>query len=506
MASFQDLELSAPVLQALEQMGYDEPSPVQAAAIPVLMAGRDVIAQARTGTGKTAAFGIPLVERVDPRSPAVQGLVLAPTRELAIQVAAEITRLGRFRQVSVAPIYGGQSYDHQFKALRRGVQIVVATPGRLLDHLERTTIDLSHVRWAILDEADEMLTLGFLEDVTRILDRVPAERQVALFSATMPKPIVDLSERYLHSPERITLSRPRELTVPEVSQLYYEVPRPYKIEALARLLDAKDPERALVFCATKRMVDELTEELIGRGYRAEAIHGDMSQAQRERVLGMAREGRLDVLVATDVAARGIDIPEVTHVFNFDLPQDPEYYVHRIGRTARAGRTGEAITLVSPWEVREIQFIERITGAKIRRAEVPTIAEVEARERRTLAQRIERSLETEDWGPYYRLAESLAETHDPVNVAAAALALLAGPAKVRPEIPTAPPRRAGRPAGRPAGRRVDRPGGFDRGRPANRGRTGDRGGPPGRPAYPRRERPGAERRRPDRLGPVPRRRS
>lgn len=448
MPGFQDLGLSPEVLQALEHMGYEEPSPVQTKAIPPLLAGRDLIVQALTGTGKTAAFAIPLVERVAVERRQPQGLVLAPTRELALQVAGEIARIGRIKQVEVLPIYGGQPYDRQFRSLRRGVHVIVATPGRLLDHLQRGTVDLSAASYVVLDEADEMLNMGFIEDVEAILQQLPAERQTSLYSATMPPAIVRLAERYLRQPQTISLTPRARATAPLVEHFYYQVPRAYKIEALCRLLDLKDPRLALVFCATKRMVDELAEELAGRGYRVEAIHGDINQPQRERVIAAAREGRIDVVVGTDVAARGLDIPEISHVINFDLPQDPDTYVHRIGRTGRAGRAGEALTLVAPWELRELQVIERVTGARLQRAEVPTVAELEARERELLAERVVSTLTAGGWGPYREVVEELAEQHDPVDLAAAALALLAGPSKPRVEIP---PARAAKPYGdgRPA---------------------------------------------------------
>lgn len=454
MPSFADLGLSQPVLRALQTMGYEEPSPVQAEAIPPLLQGRDLVAQALTGTGKTAAFGIPIVERIATASFHPQALVLAPTRELAIQVAGEVARLGRERDVIVLPIYGGQPYDRQIRSLRRGVHVVVATPGRLLDLLERGEVDLASVRFVVLDEADEMLAMGFIDDVEAILRQVPAERQIALFSATMPPAIAALAERHLHDPVRVMLTPSATSAAPNVEQRFYVVPRPYKIEALVRLLDVEAPPLALVFCATRGMVADLTEQLQARGYRADGLRGDLSQAQREKVIGAARAGRLEVLVATDVAARGLDLPEISHVINFDLPQDPEIYVHRVGRTGRAGRPGRALTLAAPWEVRDLLAMGRAAGARLQRAEVPTVAEVEAREREELVSRVLRTLEEGRWGPYRELVEELADEHDMVDLAAAALALAAGPAPERVEIPApppAPPERERRPrpgAGRP----------------------------------------------------------
>jgi ATP-dependent RNA helicase DeaD len=434
MEGFAAFDLRPEVLRALDEIGYEEPSPVQTQAIPLLLEGRDLIAQAMTGTGKTAAFGIPMVQRADPRQREPGALVLTPTRELAIQVAGELTRLARFRELCVLPIYGGQPYERQLRVLRQGVQILVATPGRLLDHLQRGTVRLDRVSFAVLDEADEMLNLGFIEDVEAILQAAPTERQTALFSATMPAPIVRLAARYLRDPARVTLSQPQALTVPAIEQFYYQVPRHHKVEALVRLLDTKAPTLALVFCATKRMVDELAEEVRARGYRTEALHGDMNQAQREKVIRAAREGRVEVLVATDVAARGLDIEQISHVVNFDLPHDAEAYVHRVGRTGRAGRAGEALSLLAPWERNQIRAIADATGAAIQRAEVPTVAEMETREREVVGERLLKTLTGGTWGGYRELVEELAEEHDPVDLAAAAIALAVGPRRELVEIP------------------------------------------------------------------------
>ncbi len=422
MDDFAVFGLSAEVRRAIADLGFEEPSPVQAQAIPLLLQGRDVIAQALTGSGKTAAFGIPMAERLDPTLHAIQALVLTPTRELAVQVADQLYRLGRHRGLRVLPIYGGQPIERQLHALRAGVQVLVATPGRLMDHLRRGSVDLGGTRLAVLDEADEMLNMGFLEDVEWILGRLPSERQTALFSATMPEPVRALARRYLRDPVLVELGRPRGAPVPTVSQRYYEVPGRYKVEALVRLLDVEQPGLALVFCATKRGVDELAEVLRARGYDVEALHGDMSQALRDRAIRAVREGRVEVLVATDVAARGLDVEHITHVINYDLPQDAETYVHRIGRTGRAGRAGEAITFITPWEHREFREMERIVGTRIQRAEIPTAAEVAERERALLADRLATMLRDGRWGQYRELVEELAEDHDPVDIAAAALAM------------------------------------------------------------------------------------
>ncbi len=438
MTDFQELGLSEPVLRSIGDMGFEAPTPVQARAIPCLLQGRDVVAQALTGTGKTAAFGIPLVERIHLEQMVPQAVVLAPTRELAVQVAEQLSAIGRARGLRLVPIYGGQPMERQLRALHRGVHAIVATPGRLMDHMRRGTVDLSSVSMLVLDEADVMLDMGFLEDVEYVMAHLPGKRVTALFSATMPDPILQLARRYMREPEILRLSRPRALTVPEVSQVFYLVPYRRKFDALCRVLDARRSERVLVFCATKRTVDEVVEGLQGRGYLAEGLHGDMSQPVREKALRAFRAGQTEVLVATDVAARGLDIPDVSPVVNFDLPPDPEYYVHRIGRTARLGRQGEAITFVNPWEMRELRVIERITGARIRREEVPTAAEVEEREAQILEERLSQLLESGRWGPYRAVVEDLLDDRDPIDVAAAALALAAGrPARAKPRTARMP---------------------------------------------------------------------
>jgi len=422
---FSDFSLSKPVLRSLHEMGFEEPTPVQSRAIPVLLAGRDVVAQALTGTGKTAAFGIPLVEAVEPKRNAVQAVVLAPTRELAVQIAEHVNLLGRYRGLRFAAIYGGQPIERQLRALRQGVHIVVATPGRLMDHMRRRSVDLGSVRLLVLDEADQMLQMGFQEDVEYIISHLPEQRVTALFSATMPKPILDIVHRYMKNPEILQLSESRALTVPETRQVFYEVPFPRKFEALCRVLDVRQPDRAIVFCATKRMVDEAVERLQARGYVADGLHGDVSQPSREKVLKKFREGRTEVLVATDVAARGLDVPDVSLVVNFDIPPDPEYYVHRIGRTGRLGRAGEAITFVNPREMSELRMIERATGARIRRADVPTAAEAEERGAQLLEERLLDALSKNAWTPYKVIIEDLLDDHDPVELAAAALSMVAG---------------------------------------------------------------------------------
>jgi ATP-dependent RNA helicase DeaD len=435
LQGFIELGLTPRVLRAVEALGFEEPTPVQRQVIPPLLAGKDVIVQAQTGSGKTAAYGIPIAEMIDGMQSVVQSLVLSPTRELALQVSVHLSQIGQFQGISVLPVYGGQSYDRQIRALRRGAQVVVATPGRLLDLLERRVLALDSVHQLVLDEADEMLAMGFLEDVERILGQVPQECRTALFSATMPQDILRLSASYLRQPERIILSQPHAVTVPTVEQSYYLVPRPFKVEALTRLLDMASPQLALVFCATKQMTTDLAGELQSRGYRAEALHGDMTQGQRESVMEAARGGRIEALAATDVAARGLDIPEVSHVFNFDIPQDSDRYVHRIGRTARAGRAGEAVTLITPREVPLLKTIERVIGARIQRKELPTVAELEERAQAALVAQVDQVLMEGEWRAFRSLVEDLAQRHDPLDLAAAALGVAFGPVKSRQEIPS-----------------------------------------------------------------------
>lgn len=434
LQAFVTLGVTPIVLRGLEAMGFEEPTPVQEQTIPPLLAGKDVIVQAQTGTGKTAAYGVPLAQLIDAQKRGVQALVLSPTRELALQVAEALNQIGKFQGLKVAAIYGGQSYVHQKLALKQGAQIVVATPGRLLDLLQQRAIHLEGVKVVIIDEADEMLAMGFIEDVEKILASTPATRQTALFSATMRREIVTLAQKHLRSPERITLTQAHALPVPTVSQAYYVIPRPFKTEALLRILDTAAPQLALVFCATRQMTADLASRLKDHGYQAEALHGDMTQAQRESVMAASRKGRVEVLVATDVAARGLDVPEVTHVINFDIPSEPDRYVHRIGRTARAGREGAAITLVSPAEVFFLRTIEKATGTKIPRQELPTVAELEQKDRARLVAKLEEVLEGNEWGPFRSVLTEMAAERDPLDLAAAALSMAVGPKKKRSDIP------------------------------------------------------------------------
>ncbi|MFY9175379.1 MAG: DEAD/DEAH box helicase [Peptococcia bacterium] len=416
---FGELSLSKKVLAAVSEMGFEEPTPIQAKTIPLIMNKMDVIGQAQTGTGKTAAFGIPLVENINPSIYKVQALVLVPTRELAIQVAEEISRLGRYKKIKVLPIYGGQPIERQIRALKMGVHIVIGTPGRLLDHLERNTLRLQHVKFAVLDEADEMLDMGFIEDIESILRKTPSERQTMLFSATMPLPIKRLAERYLKNPQTVTISK-ENLTVPKIQQLYYEVPSSAKVDAITRILDFEDYDSVIVFCRTKRGVDELTASLQTRGYLAEGLHGDLTQAQRDKTMRRFRKEEVDILVATDVAARGLDIDTISHVINFDIPQDPESYVHRIGRTGRAGREGKAMTLIIPAEYRQLRLIEKLIKTRITRATLPTYEDILEQQKATIQQDLHDLLSSEDFSTYRSMVHELAEEFDPLDIACAAL--------------------------------------------------------------------------------------
>ena len=422
--TFEDLGLSGALLKSIKDVGYEEPTPIQLRVIPVLLAGHDVIAQAQTGSGKTAAFGLPIIEAIDPRDRHVQAIILCPTRELAIQVAEALHKYGRHKEVETLPIYGGQAYERQFRGLQRGVQIVVGTPGRVMDHMRRGTLRLADIKFFVLDEADEMLDMGFIEDIEWILEQVPAERQTALFSATMPARIVDLAARYLRDPQRISVAG-RQMTVPETTQSYYEVPRARKVDALTRILDAETPQSTMIFCRTKHGVDELGEALMARGYAVETLHGDLSQAQRDRVMRRFRGGQADVLIATDVAARGLDIPDVSHVINYDIPESAEAYVHRIGRTGRAGKAGQAITLIGAREVRWLRQIERVIKARIEAKRLPTAADVAERRREVMRTQIEQVLIEEDgYTPYLDVIEALTDNHDASEIAAAILKLYA----------------------------------------------------------------------------------
>ena len=374
--SYENSGLDERILRAVSEMGFENMTPIQAQAIPVFLEGKDILGQAQTGTGKTAAFGIPILQMVDAEVKALQCMVLCPTRELAIQAAEEIRKFGKYiENIKVLPIYGGQDISKQIRSLKGGIQIVVGTPGRVMDHMRRHTLRLDHLKMIVLDEADEMLNMGFREDIETILKDIPSDHQTGLFSATMPKPILDITRTYQKSDAVLVKVAAKELTVPLVNQYYYEVKQKNKDEVTARLLDYYNPKRSLIFCNTKKRVDELAEVLKGRGYFAEGFHGDMTQAQRDKVMNGFRKGFVDILIATDVAARGIDIDDVEAVFNYDIPQDIEYYVHRIGRTGRAGKSGRSFTMVVGREIYKIRDIERICKTKIKPRCVPSASDI-----------------------------------------------------------------------------------------------------------------------------------
>ena len=405
---FTDLGLSPALLQAIEQLGYEKPAPIQAEAIPLVLAGHSMIGQSQTGSGKTAAFAIPAVEMSDAEPMEVQVLIICPTRELATQVAGECYKLTAFkREIHSIPIYGGQSYDRQIRALRRGTQIVIGTPGRLIDHLKRGTLKLYHVKLVVLDEADEMLDMGFRDDIDLLLKATPPERQLVCFSATMARPIMELIQGHANDLKKVRIEH-KQLTVPTTEQSAYEVRGRGKQEALSRLIDLHDFKLAVIFANTQRVVDELADELVARGYSADRIHGGMNQAQRERVMNQFRRGGLEFLVATDVAARGIDVDNIDAVFNYELPWDEEDYVHRIGRTGRAGRSGQAISLVGGREIYKLQSIERYTRVKIQRRRVPSLEEVEEKRTNDFFERIRTALQEGGWEGEGHLVDRLLE--------------------------------------------------------------------------------------------------
>ncbi len=422
LATFKEFGLSPEVMKAVSKMGFEEATPIQAATIPLSLQNRDVIGQAQTGTGKTAAFGIPLIEKIDMNHDAVQAIIVAPTRELAIQVSEELYKIGSTKRVRVLPIYGGQDIERQIRALKKHPHIIVGTPGRIIDHIQRRTLRLQNVHTVVLDEADEMLNMGFVEDIEAILSHVPTERQTLLFSATMPEPIRRIAERFMNNPELVRV-KAKEMTVPNIQQYYIEIQEKKKFDTLTRLLDIQSPELAIVFGRTKRRVDELAEALNLRGYTAEGIHGDLSQAKRLSVLRKFKEGSIDILVATDVAARGLDISGVTHVYNFDIPQDPESYVHRIGRTGRAGKTGMAITFVTPREIGQLHHIEKTTKRKMERMKPPTLDEALEGQQRAAIEKLLATIEHNNLSFYKRAAEELLEEHDSVSLVAACIKML-----------------------------------------------------------------------------------
>ena len=459
--TFSALGIGPELSQTLAQLGYEEPTAIQREAIPPLLAGRDIIGQASTGTGKTAAFALPILEkcRESFNGKKTVALVLVPTRELAMQVAEAVHSYGKALGVRVLPIYGGQSMEPQLRGLQRGAHVVVATPGRALDHLRRKTLRLEDVQVVVLDEADEMLDMGFAEDLEAILSTVPDGAQTALFSATMPSRISHIAEKHLTNPARVTIAKATTVyNVPLVRQLAYFTSRHHKMATLERVLDMEEPASALVFCRTRIEVDELSERMNAHGRRAEALHGGLSQMQRDKVMKKFRDGSAELLIATDVAARGLDIKHLSHVINYDLPEAPEAYVHRIGLTGRAGKSGVAILLVEPREARNLRYLEKLTKQKIEERKIPTVADLRVKRLDVLKLKLEEQLASEDLDVYHKLIESLGDTHDPATIAAAALKLADGGGREEPvvEIPhTAPQAFAAQTAGPARGASRDR---------------------------------------------------
>lgn len=426
---FEELNLDPRIMRAITDMGFEAASPIQAQSIPVQMEGKDMIGQAQTGTGKTAAFGIPMLQKIDPDNRKTQAVILCPTRELAIQVAEELRRLAKYMAgIKILPVYGGQEIIKQIRSLKGGVQIIVGTPGRVMDHMRRKTIRTDAIHTAVLDEADEMLNMGFLEDMETILGEMPKERQTVMFSATMPKEIAEIARKFQNEPEMVKVVK-KELTVPEVTQYYYEVKPRNKVEVMCRLLDMYSPKLSVVFCNTKNQVDELVQALQGRGYFAEGLHGDLKQEQRDRVMDSFRNGATEILVATDVAARGIDVDDVEAVFNFDIPQDNEYYVHRIGRTGRAGRVGRAFSLAVGSEVYKLRDIQRFCKTKIVPQAIPSLNDVTAIKAEKILDGVHEIIENGELERMTRIIEKrlFAEDYTSMELAAAFLKMNMGDA-------------------------------------------------------------------------------
>ena len=424
---YEDAQIDGRILRAVKELGYEMMTPIQEQAIPLFMTGKDMIGQAQTGTGKTAAFGIPILQKIDPENRNLQAVILCPTRELAMQAAEELRKFSKYMHgIKVLPIYGGQDIVRQIKNLKGGAQIIVGTPGRVMDHMRRHTLRMDDVHTVVLDEADEMLNMGFREDIETILQQMPEERQTGLFSATMPGPILELTKTYQKNAVYVKMT-PEEVTIPLIKQAYYQVRRQDKEEVLCRLIDYYDPKRALIFCNTKRMVDELTEHLKERGYEAEGLHGDLSQHQRDTVMNLFRSGRAGILIATDVAARGIDVNDVEAVYNYDVPEDIEYYVHRIGRTGRAGKTGRSFTLVVGREAYKIRDIERACRTKIRERKIPSAADITARKAAKILKEAVRVAEQKDISraTEYILEEISLGEHSAVEIAAAFMQMKLG---------------------------------------------------------------------------------
>lgn len=419
--NFNQIDLKDEILRGISDMGFEEMSPIQEQAIPKILKGQDIIGQAQTGTGKTAAFGIPLLEMCDPNNRSLQALILCPTRELSIQVSEEIRRIGKYtRGISTLPVYGGQPIDRQIRALKRGVQIVVGTPGRVIDHIRRRTLRLDQLKMMVLDEADEMFDMGFRDDIGLVMDKLPEERQTIFFSATMPKEIINFASRYQKDPEIVRVVH-KELTMPKIEQYYFELKEHMKTEILSRLIDIYNPRLSIVFCNTKRKVDELTEKLVARGYLADGLHGDLRQPQRDTVMNKFRRGSIDILVATDVAARGLDVDDIDLVINYDIPQDEEYYVHRIGRTARAGREGIAFSFVVARDKNKLRNIQKYAKTTIRRKDLPTLKDMEEVYRSSLLDNIKEEISKGKLGKYNKIVDLLIEEgYTSFDIAAALL--------------------------------------------------------------------------------------
>ena len=421
---FDELNIDERILRAVEDMGFEETSPIQTQAIPAVLEGIDVIGQAQTGTGKTAAYSIPMLQKINPDVKKPQAIVLCPTRELAVQVAEEIRKLAKYMSdIKVLPVYGGQEIVRQIKSLKSGVQIIVGTPGRVMDHMRRKTVKFDSVSMVILDEADEMLDMGFRDDMETILTETPEERQTVLFSATMPKEIKRITKFYQKKPKHLKVAQ-SQMTVPEITQYYFETKEKDKLENLTRLIDVYDVNLGLVFCNTKKRVDWVAKNLRNRGYAAEGIHGDMNQKSRDKVMNKFRNGNIEILIATDVAARGIDVPNVEVVVNYDVPQNPEYYVHRIGRTGRAGNMGYAFTFVAGKEIYSLRTIKKVTKSKIKQRKIPSYKEMESIKNTQLMNSVKNSIEKDNLEKYVKLVEgAMEEDFDSVDIAAALLKMV-----------------------------------------------------------------------------------
>jgi len=420
MNTFEELGLSEATLKALKKKGFEEPTPIQIQTIPMLLSGdKDIVAQAQTGTGKTAAFGLPIIETLDGKSKAVQAIILAPTRELAVQVAEEINSLKGKKKLTIIPIYGGQSIDMQLRSLKKGVDVVVGTPGRVLDHLRRKTLKLDNISWFVLDEADEMLNMGFIDEVKDILANTPYEKRTMLFSATMPAAILGIAKKYMGEYEVVKVAK-QQLTVTSTAQIYFEVSQRDKFEALCRIIDIEEEFYGLVFTRTKVDADRIANQLMDRGYDADALHGDLSQGQREKILNKFKKKNINILAATDVAARGIDVQNLTHVINFALPQDAESYVHRIGRTGRAGKEGTAITFITPEEYRKLQYIKKSTKTDIKKAHLPKVKDVISIKKERIQYDLEHIINSESQPEYAEMARDLLKGKDPEQILGAIL--------------------------------------------------------------------------------------